>query len=278
MDGWIKLHRKLLVSNVFDNEKLLKVFIYCLLKASHDGHNQQVGRQVVPLKLGQFVFGRKKAAAELNMKESTVRDYMNILKDDGVIDIKSTNKYSIVTIENWAFYQTSDDKNRQQTQHQIDTKSTSDEHQINTNKNVKNVENEKNISATAAEKKYGWYDKFHHCFGKVPTPIQIDSITSFLDDGVEEDLLILALEKAGMKNATFRYSETILSEWVAKGIRTIEQGKEESKKFGVIKGGKPDGQNARNSSKAKNESITGGKVGRLIDPGNVVNLDDEDFF
>ena len=35
MTGWIKLHRKLLDSPIFQNEKLFKVFAYCLMKASH---------------------------------------------------------------------------------------------------------------------------------------------------------------------------------------------------------------------------------------------------
>ena len=35
MAGWIKLHRKTLDSKVFQNEKLLKTFVWCLLKASH---------------------------------------------------------------------------------------------------------------------------------------------------------------------------------------------------------------------------------------------------
>lgn len=129
--GWISLHRKMLYSNIFQNEKLLKVFIYCLLKATHTDHELQVGRQTVRLKPGQFVFGRKKAAIELEMKESTIRDYMKILEDDKTIDIKSTNKFSLVTIVNWELYQplnfNSDNKS--------DSKRTAKGQQINTNNN-----------------------------------------------------------------------------------------------------------------------------------------------
>lgn len=49
MTGWIKLHRKLLDSPIFQNEKLFKVFAYCLMKASHKEHTQLVGRRVVHL-------------------------------------------------------------------------------------------------------------------------------------------------------------------------------------------------------------------------------------
>ena len=50
MTGWIKLHRKILDSPIFQNEKLFKVFAYCLMKASHKEHTQLVGRRVVHLK------------------------------------------------------------------------------------------------------------------------------------------------------------------------------------------------------------------------------------
>lgn len=140
MTGWIKLHRKLLDSPIFQNEKLFKVFAYCLMKASHKEHTQLVGRRVVHLQKGQFVFGRKRASEELRLKESTVRDYVKLLEKLGTIDIKSDNKFSVITVVNWAIYQNeeenSDSKN--------DNKSTTNQHQINTNKNVKNVENDKN--------------------------------------------------------------------------------------------------------------------------------------
>lgn len=137
MAGWIKLHRQLLNSNTFGNEKLLKVWIWCLLKATHTEYVQQVGRQAILLKPGEFIFGRKVAASELGMKESTVRDYVNLLKQFGNICIKSTNRYSIVTITQWEFYQSSDDKSVSKS----DNKSTTDQQQINTNKNVKKDKN-----------------------------------------------------------------------------------------------------------------------------------------
>lgn len=139
MQGWIKLHRKMLHSNVFQNEKLFKVFMYCLMKATHSEHRQLVGKQFIELEQGQFVFGRKKAAVELNMKESTVRDYINLLKQDNTIHVNTTNKYSIITVVNWEVYQHKEEDYRQQN----DNKVTAEQQQNDTNKNVKKVKNEK---------------------------------------------------------------------------------------------------------------------------------------
>ena len=105
MEGWIKLHRKILTSQIFKNEKLLKVWVWCLAKATHQEYEQLVGNQLVHLKRGQFIYGRKKASEELGMKESTVRNYMELLKNIQNLDIKPNNKFSVVSIVNWDLYQ-----------------------------------------------------------------------------------------------------------------------------------------------------------------------------
>lgn len=141
MQGWIKVHRKMLHSNIFQNEKLLKVFMYCLLKATHKERKQLIGLQTVELKPGQFVFGRKKASEELNMNESTVYKYMKFLESQKTITMNSNNKFTIVTVDKWHDYQVLDAEIEQQNNNKITTK----EQQNNTNKNVKNVKNKEYI-------------------------------------------------------------------------------------------------------------------------------------
>lgn len=153
MSGWIKLHRKLIESDIFQNEKLLKIFIYCLLKATHQEHSQLIGLRTIELKKGQFVFGRSKAATELNMKESTVWKYMKFLESIKTISIDSNNKFSVITIENWEFYQGIPEEVEQQNNNKITTK----EQQNNTNKNVKNVKNVKNLYIEQFEKLWTMY-------------------------------------------------------------------------------------------------------------------------
>lgn len=146
--NWLKLNRSILTSNVFDNPKLLKVWIWCLCKASHKERDQLVGRQVEHLKEGQFIFGRKVASAELKMPESTVYRYVLQLKQLGNVSIKTNNKYSVITVKNWRFFQDSTPKRKQQNEQQMNNKRTTNEQQMNTNKNVKNVKKEKNVSSS----------------------------------------------------------------------------------------------------------------------------------
>lgn len=137
MKGWIKLHRQLLCSHIFQNEKLLKIWIWCLMKATHKEKEQIVGRQKVKLKKGQFVTGRNAAAAELGMAPSTAWDYLKLLEAESCINIKSNNKFSVVTVVNWAFYQGSNEN----FDSKIDSKKTTNEQQMDTNKNEKKKDN-----------------------------------------------------------------------------------------------------------------------------------------
>ena len=106
--SWIKLYRNLLYSPIFENEKGLKIWIWCLLKATHIDRNQLVGQQIVELKKGQFVFGRKKASEELKMTESVIYKYIKLLKKLEMISMESNNKFSVVTVKKWEDYQLED--------------------------------------------------------------------------------------------------------------------------------------------------------------------------
>lgn len=149
--NWLKLNRCILQSSVFDNPNVLKVWIWCLCKATHTDHEQLVGLQIVKLKPGQFVFGRHVAAEQLNLKETSVYKYMKLLESLGNISINSNNKFSVVTVENWEKFQCDDDDEEQQS----DNKGTTKEQQSDTNKNGKKGKKGKN---NIIRHKHGTYD------------------------------------------------------------------------------------------------------------------------
>ncbi len=68
--GYVKLYRKLLDSPVWKNPDLCRLFMYCLLKSSHEDFVSMVGCREIELKQGQFVFGRKVASVETGISES----------------------------------------------------------------------------------------------------------------------------------------------------------------------------------------------------------------
>ena len=106
--GYIKLYRKTLESRAFQSEGLLKVWIWCLLKATHKEVwvPIKIGRGLTEVHLlpGQFIFGRESAAKKLKMKPSTVWKRIVKLKKLGNLNIQSNRQYSIITIVNWDTY------------------------------------------------------------------------------------------------------------------------------------------------------------------------------
>ena len=139
--GYVKLWRKALDNGWLQNHALWAFWSYCLLRANHKETIVIIGYQEVPLKPGQFIFGRKRAARDLNMTEWKIRSCLYFLKKAGNITIKTTNKFSIITIVNWNTYQGHDIQ-------EPPAKPPSTRHQPATDKNDKN--DKKNDSAKIA--------------------------------------------------------------------------------------------------------------------------------
>lgn len=60
-----------------------------------------------------------------------------------MLNIKSTTKYSVISIKNWSLYQSSEQ--------QMNIKRTTSEQQVHTNKNEKNYKNEKNNKTSSSQ-------------------------------------------------------------------------------------------------------------------------------
>ena len=135
MEGWIKIHRQVIENGWLKNRSLWILWSYILLKAVHKTHNQKVTinrnsgtiTEEVLLKPGQLIFGRKKASEDTGLSEQNIRTALKHLKCLKNITVKSTSNYSIITIVNWAYYQTESENQPTLNQH------------LTTNKNDKNI-------------------------------------------------------------------------------------------------------------------------------------------
>lgn len=126
--GWVCMPRGVLNTEVFANEGLLKVFLWCWCKATHDTYfaSASTGRGFtqVALSAGQFVFGRFVAKGELSMEASTIVDRMKKLERMGLINIQPNTHYSIVTVCHWSAYQHGKPEDQQATRHPTDNHPT----------------------------------------------------------------------------------------------------------------------------------------------------------
>ncbi len=149
MNGYIKIHRKLTEWGWYDDPFTKAVFLHLLLTANW----KESTYHGVKLNPGDTVIGRKKLAEELGMSEQNVRTALKKLEQTGEITKKSTNRFTVVTIENWALYQF-DDKtltnnqpttNQQLTNNQPTTNHTlrkKEYKEVNNYKNTINVDGE----------------------------------------------------------------------------------------------------------------------------------------
>ena len=103
IEGYIKLHRKILKWEWYKKGEMFKLFSYLLLCASHNEHRFEG----VALKPGQMPFGYKKTSKDTGISVQSVRTYIKRLKSTHEITIESTPNGSIITIVRWLDFQTS---------------------------------------------------------------------------------------------------------------------------------------------------------------------------
>lgn len=98
---FIKLSRKIQSWRWYQDANTMRVFIHILLNANvydHDFEN-------ITVKRGQWVTSQKRIAEQLNLSLKNVRTALEHLKTTGEVAIKTTSKYSIITVFNYNQYQ-----------------------------------------------------------------------------------------------------------------------------------------------------------------------------
>ena len=143
MDGWIKLWRQFTYWEWYSDIYVKSVFLHLLISANHkDG-----SWRGVPIGKGQLVTSLDHLSHELHLSVQQIRTALNKLKSTNEITIKSTNKFSIITICKYDNYQC-ETTNYQQTEQQTNNNQITNNQQTNnkqstTNNNEKNIKNEK---------------------------------------------------------------------------------------------------------------------------------------
>lgn len=149
-EGYIKLHRQLIESKVFANQTALKIWVWCLLKASRKERffPLKIGKGSTTVKIlpGQFIFGRFKAEEELNIDGSTIYRWLQKFKSEefSMITIEANNQYSIISICKWSSYQAEKSESEQP----MSKQRTRLEPDMNTDNTVNTVKNKERVKFT----------------------------------------------------------------------------------------------------------------------------------
>lgn len=241
--GYIKHYRKVMDSFVWTNPYMYKLWSLCLMKAAHEKRKFLFNGKEVWLNSGEFVTGRDALTFEMNkgakrehqVNSTSVWRWIKLFEKEGMLDIKSTTKYSVISISNWGAYQ-SDEQ-------QVDNKWTSSEQQVDTNKNEKNYKNEKNIDNNNGEYPA---ELIQTLYGKFPSGILQSAISEWLKKWPRE-MICFAIQTSfdyGKElNALKPYINRILDNWASVGIDTVEKAIEANNQFKQkqIRPSKPNG-------------------------------------
>jgi hypothetical protein len=145
--SYIKLHRCILDSAVFDDAEVLRLWIYILCNANYEDKDCIINGKVFHLKRGQMPAGRQKIALALGINDSKVQRSLKILENLGCITKEVNSKFSVITVENYGKFQGDSEKANSKTTANPTAKQQQTNQQNNTPKEINNnINNNINIS------------------------------------------------------------------------------------------------------------------------------------
>ena len=232
MEGWIKIHRKILDNPIVCKDSdTLSIWVYLLLNATHVQMPILFKGKRTILKEGQLVTGILSISKKLNIDKNKVQRTLKLFENDKQIEQQTSNQNRLVTILNWNAYQNSEKQNDKPVINEWET----DDKRVITNKNVKNIKNDKNVRITTVSDSCGddlqeVIEFYNNNIGSI-TPYIVEVLSDYLKD-LNKELIILAMKKSVEANKRFiQYIKGILNNWIKKGITTVVEAEEENNKY-----------------------------------------------
>ncbi|HCG2601464.1 TPA: DnaD domain-containing protein [Staphylococcus aureus] len=234
MTGWISIDRSIQNHWLFKEKRTFSKFeawIYLLMEANHSKAKVPIGNQIVTVERGQRLTSILTLSDLFNWSRFKVKTFLDLLESDGMLEVKTTSKYTLITIVNYDFYQSEQGRNQHQNdikptskQHQSNINPTSKQHQTNTNNNDNKDNNEKNVNNE--KKKAAAFDFFQdNGFGFI-TPYNLDDLSYYLDsfENDSDQIVTASLKIAKDRNkVTWGYAKSILNTWLNANLKSIEQ-------------------------------------------------------
>ncbi len=234
MTGWISIDRSIQNHWLFKEKRTFSKFeawIYLLMEANHSKAKVPIGNQIVTVERGQRLTSILTLSDLFNWSRFKAKTFLDLLESDGMLEVKTTSKYTLITIVNYDFYQSEQGRNQHQNdikptskQHQSNINPTSKQHQTNTNNNDNKDNNEKNVNNE--KKKAAAFDFFQdNGFGFI-TPYNLDDLNYYLDsfENDSDQIVTASLKIAKDRNkVTWGYAKSILNTWLNANLKSIEQ-------------------------------------------------------
>ena len=122
--GFIVLWRKIQDSSIYKDPEGCHLAMHLLLEANHAPKKMIFNGELVVVERGQLLTGRNTLSLDSGISPSTVWRKLQLLKNIEFLDIKSNNRFSIITIRNYSLYQNCELGDEQQLEQQTDSQRT----------------------------------------------------------------------------------------------------------------------------------------------------------
>lgn len=131
--AWVKIKKKIVEWEWYQNPKMLLIFINLIIHAVIEDKRLNG----IPLKRGQVLTSRYRLKEQTGLSEQNIRTCLKRLEKSGEIILKTTNRYTVVTICNYNLYQ----GNTAYHHTELTSRSPANVQQLTTYKKEKNLKN-----------------------------------------------------------------------------------------------------------------------------------------
>lgn len=140
-EGFIKIHRKILKWEWYEDINVFKLFLHCLILANH----RPKSWQGTIVQRGEFVSSLGNLGKGSGLSVQEVRTALKKLKSTNEISVTSTNRFTMIKVNEYSTYHINEKESNTHSNKQTTNKQQTSNKQSTTTKNVKKVKNVKKI-------------------------------------------------------------------------------------------------------------------------------------
>lgn len=224
-DGYIKLYRKFVTWEWYDDINTSRLFLHLLLTANW----KDTSWHGITIKRGQKMTSYRKLSSETKLSIQSVRTALTRLKSTQEVTVLATNQYIIINIEKYEDYQSIERVSSTEDSTESNMLATQSQHADNMQstlfKEYKELKEDKNSLSLKEYKQINnqelppdLFELFENEFKRPLTQIELQRLSDWSRE-YDQQLIVYSLREASINNAySFNYIDKILCEWQRKGM------------------------------------------------------------
>ncbi|MDM0609454.1 hypothetical protein QTH09_00245 [Clostridium perfringens] len=226
VEGWLKLYRSIQNHWLWEDKPFSRgqAFVDLLLMANHKDNKILFNGELIEIKRGSRITSLRQLSDAWGWSTTKVKKFLELLEKENMITVKSDNKKTLVTIENYGIYQevgnTEETQEKQQSNTEVTQKKikkNSKEIQKKTNKNDKErYKNDKERKEGEEEESPPTSPRFypspiHELLANTNSLTQVSYKTFFQNADIREEdgVIKIKAENEFSKGAIQKYIKTL---------------------------------------------------------------------